>query len=218
MSYIDEGIMETFNLSSILLFALITGIGIYFLIKLISKSQNAKAKPTNNNIAQDFSAFDSSSDKFKSSVEENAEQNIEEKNESNLEEYTIKGDIYKLEEFLGMLTTIPDDSFDDIQISLGEPDDLFISVEKDAKKGIVADVFFAEDLNISYDKWAPQIKNIIWEYRLESEETVEDRDKYFSICLGDKSLSTFAEFIKKIIQAGYSEYAGKNLLIEFNHY
>ena len=113
---------------------------------------------------------------------------------------------------------MPNDSLDDIQISLSENDDLFISIEKDEEKGITADVFFAEDLKISYEAWALRIKDLIWEYQLESEEAKEDKDRYFSVLLGGKSLSSFADFIKKTIHTGYSEYAGKSLLIEFNHY
>lgn len=208
--------METFNLSSILLILIIFGIGIYFLIKLILKSQSTKTKssPIAGNQAQDFSAFDSP-DKITASIDK---KNTDEKEDSNSTEFTIKGDINRIEEFLEKLTALPNDSLDDIQISLSDEDDLFISIEKDEQKGITADVFFAEDLEISYEVWAPRIKDLIWEYQLESEEAKEDKDRYFIVLLGGKSLSSFADFIKKIINIGYSEYASKNLLIEFNHY
>jgi hypothetical protein len=211
--------MVTFNLSSFLLFAIIFGFGIYFLVTLILKSKNAKPKstPIDGNQAQDFSAFDSS-DRFATSLSSNTQENINEEEDSNPTEFTIKGDLNRLEEFLEKLSALPNDSLDDIQISLNENDDLFISIEKDEEKGIMADVFFAEDLKISYEAWAPRMRDIIWEYQLESEEAKEDKDRYFSVLLGGKSLSSFAEFIKKIIHTGYPEYAGKNPLIEFNHY
>ena len=208
--------METFNLSSFLLFGIVFGVGIYFLITLILQSKSAKPKsaPITGNHAQDFSAFDSS-DRFATSL---SSKKIKEEEDVNLTEFTIKGDVNRLEEFLEKLSALPNDSLDDIQISLSDKDDLFISIEKDEEKGIMADVFFAEDLDISYQAWASRIRDIIWEYRLESEEAKEEKDRYFSVLLGGKSLSSFAEFIKKIIHTGYSEYAGKNLFLEFNHY
>ncbi|MBL0264309.1 MAG: hypothetical protein IPQ05_10600 [Leptospiraceae bacterium] len=208
--------METFNLSSFLLFGIVFGVGIYSLITLILKSKNTKPKSTliAGNQAQDFSAFDSS-DRFATSL---SSKKIKEKEDSNQTDFTIKGDLNRLEEFLEKLSALPNDSLDDIQISLSDKDDLFISIEKDEEKGITADVFFAEDLKISYEAWALRIKDLIWEYQLESEEAKEDKDRYFSVLLGGKSLSSFADFIKKIIHTGYSEYAGKSLLIEFNHY
>ena len=208
--------METFNLSSFLLFGIVFGVGIYSLITLILKSKNTKPKSTliAGNQAQDFSVFDSS-DRFATSL---SSKKIKEEEDVNLTEFTIKGDVNRLEEFLEKLSALPNDSLDDIQISLSENDDLFISIEKDEEKGITADVFFAEDLKISYEAWALRIKDLIWEYQLESEEAKEDKDRYFSVLLGGKSLSSFAEFIKKIIHTGYSEYAGKNLFLEFNHY
>ncbi|HRG46355.1 MAG TPA: hypothetical protein PLX69_05080 [Leptospiraceae bacterium] len=208
--------METFNLSSFLLFGIVFGVGIYSLITLILKSKNTKPKSTliAGNQAQDFSAFDSS-DRFATNL---SSKNIKEEEDVNLTEFTIKGDVNRLEEFLEKLSTLPNDSLDDIQISLSDEDDLFISIEKDEEKGITADVFFAEDLKISYEAWAPRIKDLIWEYQLESEEAKEDKNGYFSVFLGGKSLSSFADFIKKTIHTGYSEYAGKSLLIEFNHY
>ncbi|MBK7053734.1 MAG: hypothetical protein IPH52_01590 [Leptospiraceae bacterium] len=208
--------METFNLSSFLLFGIVFGVGIYSLITLILKSKNTKPKSTliAGNQAQDFSAFDSS-DRFATSL---SSKKIKEKEDSNQTDFTIKGDLNRLEEFLEKLSALPNDSLDDIQISLSENDDLFISIEKDEEKGITADVFFAEDLKISYEAWALRIKDLIWEYQLESEEAKEDKDRYFSVLLGGKSLSSFADFIKKTIHTGYSEYAGKSLLIEFNHY
>ncbi|MBP9164243.1 MAG: hypothetical protein KBF99_13760 [Leptospiraceae bacterium] len=208
--------METFNLSSFLLFGIVFGVGIYSLITLILKSKNTKPKSTliAGNQAQDFSAFDSS-DRFATNL---SSKNIKEEEDVNLTEFTIKGDVNRLEEFLEKLSALPNDSLDDIQISLSENDDLFISIEKDEEKGITADVFFAEDLKISYEAWALRIKDLIWEYQLESEEAKEDKDRYFSVLLGGKSLSSFADFIKKTIHTGYSEYAGKSLLIEFNHY
>lgn len=208
--------METFNLSSFLLFGIVFGVGIYSLITLILKSKNTKPKSTliAGNQAQDFSAFDSS-DRFATSL---SSKKIKEEEDVNLTEFTIKGDVNRLEEFLEKLSALPNDSLDDIQISLSENDDLFISIEKDEEKGITADVFFAEDLKISYEAWALRIKDLIWEYQLESEEAKEDKDRYFSVLLGGKSLSSFADFIKKTIHTGYSEYAGKSLLIEFNHY
>lgn len=208
--------METFNLSSFLLFGIVFGVGIYSLITLILKSKNTKPKSTliAGNQAQDFSVFDSS-DRFATSL---SSKKIKEEEDVNLTEFTIKGDVNRLEEFLEKLSALPNDSLDDIQISLSENDDLFISIEKDEEKGIMADVFFAEDLDISYQAWASRIRDIIWEYRLESEEAKEEKDRYFSVLLGGKSLTFFAEFIKKIIHTGYSEYAGKNLFLEFNHY
>ena len=208
--------METFNLSSFLLFGIVFGVGIYSLITLILKSKNTKPKSTliAGNQAQDFSVFDSS-DRFATSL---SSKKIKEEEDVNLTEFTIKGDVNRLEEFLEKLSALPNDSLDDIQISLSENDDLFISIEKDEEKGITADVFFAEDLKISYEAWALRIKDLIWEYQLESEEAKEDKDRYFSVLLGGKSLSSFADFIKKTIHTGYSEYAGKSLLIEFNHY
>ena len=208
--------METFNLSSFLLFGIVFGVGIYSLITLILKSKNTKPKSTliAGNQAQDFSAFDSS-DRFATNL---SSKNIKEEEDVNLTEFTIKGDVNRLEEFLEKLSTLPNDSLDDIQISLSDEDDLFISIEKDEEKGITADVFFAEDLKISYEAWAPRIKDLIWEYQLESEEAKEDKNGYFSVFLGGKSLSSFADFIKKTIHTGYSEYAGKNLFLEFNHY
>ncbi|MBK9500141.1 MAG: hypothetical protein IPO06_12350 [Leptospiraceae bacterium] len=208
--------METFNLSSFLLFGIVFGVGIYSLITLILKSKNTKPKSTliAGNQAQDFSAFDSS-DRFATSL---SSKKIKEKEDSNQTDFTIKGDLNRLVEFLEKLSALPNDSLDDIQISLSENDDLFISIEKDEEKGITADVFFAEDLKISYEAWALRIKDLIWEYQLESEEAKEDKDRYFSVLLGGKSLSSFADFIKKTIHTGYSEYAGKSLLIEFNHY
>lgn len=211
--------METFNLSSFLLFGIVFGVGIYFLITLILQSKSAKPKsaPITGNHAQDFSAFDSS-DRFGTSPSSNTEENMEEKENSNPTDFTIKADLNRLEEFLEKLSALPNDSLDDIQISLSDKDDLFISIEKDEEKGIMADIFFAEDLDISYQAWASRIRDIIWEYRLESEEAKEEKDRYFSVLLGGKSLTFFAEFIKKIIHTGYSEYAGKNLFLEFNHY
>ncbi|MBK6604325.1 MAG: hypothetical protein IPG24_02340 [Leptospiraceae bacterium] len=210
--------METFNLSSFLLFGIVFGVGIYSLITLILQSKNTKPKsaPITGNHAQDFSAFDSS-DRFGTSLVV-IPKKIKEKEDSNQTDFTIKGDLNRLVEFLEKLSALPNDSLDDIQISLSENDDLFISIEKDEEKGITADVFFAEDLKISYEAWALRIRDIIWEYQLESEEAKEDKDRYFSVLLGGKSLSSFADFIKKTIHTGYSEYAGKSLLIEFNHY
>ncbi len=216
MSYICEENMATLNLSSILLFVLIFGFGIYFLVRFISKNQNQKIKatPRTNNITQDFSAFESSPDKFKPGVEENAE----EVEEANPDEYTIKGDMSKLEEFLEKLEAAPKDSFDDIQISLTEEEDLFFTIEVDEEKGILAEAFYEEGINISYEAWSAFVRNTIQEYQLELEETKEEEDQYITIYQGNQSLAGFAEIIKKIINNAYKEYANKNLLVEFNHY
>lgn len=208
--------MATLNLSSILLFVLIFGFGIYFLVRFISKNQNQKSKaaPSTSNIAQDFSRFESSPDKFKPNVDEN----IGEIEEPNPDEYTIRGDISKLEEFLEKLEAAPKDSFDDIQISLTEEEDLFFTIEVDEEKGILAEAFYEEGINISYEAWSAFVRNTIQEYQLELEETKEEEDQYITIYQGNQSLAGFAEIIKKIINNAYKEYANKNLLVEFNHY
>lgn len=90
--------METFNLSSFLLFGIVFGVGIYSLITLILKSKNTKPKSTliAGNQAQDFSAFDSS-DRFATSL---SSKKIKEKEDSNQTDFTIKGDLNRLVEFL----------------------------------------------------------------------------------------------------------------------
>ena len=212
--------MVAFNFNFILFIVLVFGIGIYLLFKIILKNQETKQKlvQRSSNTSQDFSAFESSPDKFKSSLDETSVKSLDEDEEEESEVVTIKGNIVKLEEFLDKLNLIPKDSLDDIQISLGEKEDLFISIEKDIEKGILATVYYMTDLNISYEIWSSRIKEIIWEYRFESKEEEDDGDKFFTIYNGDKSLLSFAEFIKKIVEVGYSEYKGKNILVEFNHY
>lgn len=64
--------MVAFNFNFILFFVLVFVIGIYLLVKIILKNQETKKKlvQSSNKTSQDFSAFESSPDKFKSSLDE----------------------------------------------------------------------------------------------------------------------------------------------------
>ena len=99
---------------------------IYRIFKSMKEKVDLMQSKKQRNFTQDFSAFESSPDKFRSSLEADSE-GISESDGDELED-TIKGDMSKLEEFLDTLKSQPRETLSSIQISNDEDSDLIIAI------------------------------------------------------------------------------------------
>lgn len=185
---------------------------IYKIFKALQVSvESMKSKSLRNN-SQDFSAFETSPDKFRSSLEADSDEVLEEDEEA---EDTIKGDMFKLEEFLDTIKSQPRETLSSIHISKDEESDLLIAIEVDEEEGLFMEAYHPEEeTTIPYPQWLSAMRSIIQELSLDAEE-INEEDAMVTITLEGKPTKEIKQLIERILSEGYLNKLGNNFSVEY---
>jgi hypothetical protein len=211
--------METINTSSTIIsnpfvIGLCFVICAYIFYKIFSIFNNKKPivdVPSSTNSSQDFSTFESSPDKFSSSLEDDSEKNVE-----TTEEYTIKGDMSRLTEFLDKLISLPRDTLDYITISKIDNDDMLVCVQFDEDKGLYLEALYPLDCKTDYSTWLSSMQSIVQEMNLQADE-IDPKYEEIDITLEGKSSHECKEIIDRILK-DIDVKPENTLLVEFCHF
>ena len=190
-------------------------LGIVVLYFILIKNQNEKKKKKSlNHNSQDFSAFESDPNKFRSSLDFQSVQNTDEDEEEG-KENTIQGDLSNLEEFINTIKSQPRETLSEIQISKDAESDILIALEVDEEDGLFMEVYFPdEDTTILYEQWLSAIHKLISELSLDAEE-IEKDDDVIIITVEGKSANEIRQLIERILSDCYLHEVGSNLFIEY---
>lgn len=190
-------------------------LGIVVLYFILIKNQNESSpKKSLNHNSQDFSAFESDPNKFRSSLDFQSVQNTDEDEEEG-KENTIQGDLSNLEEFINTIKSQPRETLSEIQISKDAESDILIALEVDEEDGLFMEVYFPdEDTTILYEQWLSAIHKLISELSLDAEE-IEKDDDVIIITVEGKSANEIRQLIERILSDCYLHEVGSNLFIEY---